>query len=84
MAAIPPQKSMIAICVASRPSLSRSEGSEPPKPPITMPLTTNSNVTAIAASRVERRFVTGAEVVMRRFCIDLEDLGTTVRKDGCR
>ncbi len=50
IAAAPAQKSMIAIWVASKPSLSRSEGSEPPNPPITTPLTTNINVTAIAAS----------------------------------
>jgi hypothetical protein len=72
MAATPAQKSMIAIWVASKPSLSRSEGSEPPKPPITTPLTTKSNVTAIAASRVASWLVMAAEVVIRRFCIDLE------------
>jgi hypothetical protein len=38
-----------------------------------VPLMTNINVTAMAASRVESRFVTAIEVVIRRFCIDLED-----------
>ncbi len=71
IAAAPPQKSMIAICVASKPSLSRREGSEPPNPPITAPLTTNISVTAIAATRVESWLTTGAEVVIRSFCIDL-------------
>jgi hypothetical protein len=62
-------ESMIAMCVASMPSLSRKEGSKPPYPPITVPLMTNINVTAMAASRVESRFVTVIAVVIRCFSI---------------
>jgi hypothetical protein len=65
IAAAPAQNNMIAIWVASKPSLSRSDGSEPPKPPITAPLTTNINVTATAAGRAESLFVTRADAVIR-------------------
>ena len=80
----PPQKSMIAICVASMPSLSRSEGSEPPKPPITVPLATNIKVTAIAAVRLESWLVTVAVAVIRSFCIDLVESPTLRMMDSHR
>ncbi len=52
--AAPPMKSIRAIWLASSPSLSRNDGSAPPKPPSSMPLTTNIKVTAPAARRLPR------------------------------
>ncbi len=51
--------SMIAIWVASMPIFSRSDGSEPPYPPSSMPFTANMTVTAAAEVRVAR----GVEIV---------------------
>jgi hypothetical protein len=62
--------------------LSRSEGSEPPYPPITVPLARNIKVTAIAAVRPESWLVTVAVAIIQVFCIDLVE-SPTLRMMAC-